>query len=127
MLAALVLSVFTTIVSSMSTFGSGLDVSTEPGVDLKRGAFFGAKVAPVSDEVRQRLKLDAGVGILIEEVIPGSTAEAAGFKAGDVVLALDGAKIAGAGEFVQAIGRPEGRCRGHDRISPRRRTPYRRT
>jgi dipeptidyl aminopeptidase/acylaminoacyl peptidase len=49
------------------------------------------------------LKLDQGVGALIEAVIPGSTAEAAGFKGGDVLLTLDGTKIAGAVDAVQKI------------------------
>ena len=40
---------------------------------------------------------------MIDEVIPGSTAAAAGFKAGDILLALNGAKIAGAVAFIQAI------------------------
>jgi pimeloyl-ACP methyl ester carboxylesterase len=70
---------------------------------LKRGGFFGAKVGRVSDDLRGKLKLDAGVGILIEQVIPGSTADAAGFQSGDVMLSLDGAKITGTREFVQAI------------------------
>jgi uncharacterized protein len=96
MLAALVLSVFTTISSPASA-------SAEPEVELKRGAFFGAKVAAVSDEVREQLKLGEGEGALIEAIIPGSTAEAAGFKAGDVLLTLDGVKIAGAVELVQNL------------------------
>ena len=63
----------------------------------------------VSDEVREQLKLDEGAGALIEAIIPGSTAEAAGFKAGDVLLTLDGVKIAGATELVQKIaGRKAG-------------------
>jgi pimeloyl-ACP methyl ester carboxylesterase len=85
------------------------DVPSEPGADLKRGAFFGAKVVAVPDEDRERLKLEEGAGIMIETVIPGSTAAGAGFKSGDILLALDGAKIAGPGEFVQALaGRKSG-------------------
>ena len=46
---------------------------------------------------------------LIGEVIAGSTAEAAGFKSGDVIMAVNGAKIAGPGAVVQAIaGRKAG-------------------
>src|ERR1700733_8016663 len=96
MLAVLVLSVFTTISSPLSA-------SAQPEVELKRGAFFGAKVVAVPDEIREQLKLDEGMGAQIEAIIPGSTAEAAGFKAGDVLLTLDGAKIAGAVELVQSL------------------------
>ncbi len=54
--AAQLLSVVTTISPSFSS-----SASPEPDVELKRGAFFGAKVGPVSDEVRERLKLDEGM------------------------------------------------------------------
>jgi pimeloyl-ACP methyl ester carboxylesterase len=102
MLAALVFSVF-------ATFSSPVLNSAEPDVELKRGAFFGVKLVAVSDEVRERLKLDEGAGAVVEAVIPGSTAEAAGFKADDVLLTLDGAKIAGASQVVQSIaGRKAG-------------------
>ena len=69
---------------------------------------------PRAPQARRRRRDSLG------EVIPGSTAEAAGFKAGDVLLALDGTKIAGAGEFVRTIGGRKGGCRGDDRVSPRR-------
>jgi len=81
----------------------GPNVQGDAGVDLKRGAFFGAKVGSVSDEARENLKLEAGFGIAIEQVFAGSTAAEAGFKAGDVLLAVNGTKIPGAGEFVRTI------------------------
>jgi pimeloyl-ACP methyl ester carboxylesterase len=106
MLPALVLFISTMTVSSSLT-GSACEIvwdgSTQSGAELKRGAFFGAKVNPVPDEVRETLKLEAGVGAMIDRVIPGSTAEGAGFKSGDVILSLDGAKIAGANDLVRAI------------------------
>jgi len=88
---------------AVSTVAWVPDVQGDAGAALKRGAFLGAKVGAISDEVRENLKLDAGVGTAIEEVFAGSTAAAAGFKAGDVLLAINGAKIAGAMEFVRAI------------------------
>jgi len=109
MLSALVLSVFTTVSSSAPVFVSTFGLTVEPDAELKRGAFFGAKVLAVPDPERERLKLEAGDGAMIGEVIPGSTAEAAGFKPGDILLTLDGAKIAGSSGFVQAIvGRKAG-------------------
>jgi pimeloyl-ACP methyl ester carboxylesterase len=103
MLAALVLSVVATVAFPAWSNRSSPGDSSDPGAELKRGAFFGAKVAPVSTEARERLKLETGMGIVIDQVIPGSTAEEAGFQSGDVVVALDGTKIPGAGAFVQAI------------------------
>jgi pimeloyl-ACP methyl ester carboxylesterase len=80
------------------------DIKANSDDELKRGAFFGAKIAPVTGEVRERLKLDAGSGVMIDQVIKGSTADGAGFQSGDVLLSLNGEKIAGTGEFVRAIG-----------------------
>ncbi len=71
--------------------------------DLKRGAFFGAQVDPVPDKVRERLKLPTSGGIVITQVIPESTAAAAGFQSGDVILALNGARISSTAAFTQAI------------------------
>ena len=104
MLTALLLSVFTTVSSTASISASPLGLAAETAGDLPRGGFFGTKVEPVSDEVRERFKLDERTGALVDQVIPGSTAEAAGFKVGDVVLALNGAKIIGPGALVEAIG-----------------------
>ena len=92
------------IVTSLSSPAPAVDIQAEAAGGLKRGAFFGARISAVEDETRERLKLGAGTGIAIDQVIPGSTAEAAGFKPGDVLVALDGTKITGAGEFVQMIG-----------------------
>jgi len=106
MLPALVIFVSTITVSSSpvgSASVSAFNVSTESGAQLKRGAFFGAKVNSISEEVRERLKLESDSGALIDQVIPGSTAEGAGFKPGDVILSLDGAKIEGANELIRAI------------------------
>ncbi len=103
MLAALVLSVVATVSTSASISGSVVNVVVKPDSDLQRGGFFGAKVTAIPDEVRDRFKLEAGNGVLIGEVIPDSTAAAGGFKAGDVLLALNGAKIASTTAFIQAI------------------------
>jgi pimeloyl-ACP methyl ester carboxylesterase len=103
MVSALVLSLLATISSSVSTSPPAHGTSSERDLKLPRGAFFGAKLSRVSDELREKWKLDEGVGAQIDAVFPDSTAEAAGFKAGDVLLTLDGAKIAGAGDAVQKI------------------------
>ena len=88
-----------------SVYSARADVKDNSVDELRRGAFFGAKVGPVSTEVRERLKLDAGSGIVIEQVIKGSTADGAGFQSGDVLLSLNGEKIAGVSEFIRAIGK----------------------
>jgi dienelactone hydrolase len=92
-----------TAVAAVSIVSWTSDARGDAGVDLKRGAFFGAKVGSISDEVRENLKLEAGVGVALEEVFAGSTAADAGFKAGDVLLAVNGTKIPSSGEFVRTI------------------------
>lgn len=88
-----------------SVYSPIADVKGNSGGELKRGAFFGAKIGPVSNDARERLKLDAGSGVMIDQVIKDSTADGAGFQSGDVLLSLNGEKIAGISEFVRAIGR----------------------
>jgi pimeloyl-ACP methyl ester carboxylesterase len=105
LLLAVCVSFSLTAVTRLPTFAAMAD----PDTVLPRGAFFGAKLTPVSEDVRARLKLAAGDGVAIDEVIPGSTAAAAGFQSGDVLLALDGVRINGLSTFVQAIaGRKAG-------------------
>jgi pimeloyl-ACP methyl ester carboxylesterase len=101
MISTLLLSIAATLATSPQA------PADSPG-GLRRGAFFGASVAPVPDEVRDRLKLEAGQGSLVNGVIPGSTAEAIGLKAGDVILAVDGAKMEGPSAVIRAIGRHKG-------------------
>jgi pimeloyl-ACP methyl ester carboxylesterase len=99
----------TLIVVAFGSFGAfPLESPAESSGELKRGAFFGARVNALSEETRERLKLDVGTGAEIGEVFRGSSAEAAGFKPGDVVLAVDGTKISGAGELVRAISARKG-------------------
>ena len=70
------------------------DAPKEAAADpLPRRGFFGAQVAPVPPEVREREKLGQGEGVLVLAVVPGSTAEKLGLKAGDVVTAVGDAKV----------------------------------
>jgi pimeloyl-ACP methyl ester carboxylesterase len=109
MFSALLLSICVSVSSTIATYVPTFGTAADPDAELPRGGFFGAKLAPVSEDVRAHFKLDAGDGVAIDEVIPGSTAAAAGFQSGDILLALNGAKIDGLGAFIQAIaGRKAG-------------------
>jgi pimeloyl-ACP methyl ester carboxylesterase len=76
-----------------------------PGDELPRKSGFGAVVAPVPEEIRKREKLGENEGILVQEVLPGSTAEEGGFRAGDLVLAMEGRPVQGLPAFIEQIGR----------------------
>jgi hypothetical protein len=55
----------------------------------ERAAFLGVAVANVSPELREQLKLQRGVGLVVNHVEAGSPAEAAGVKRFDVLERLD--------------------------------------
>jgi hypothetical protein len=71
--------------------------------ELPRKGFFGLKLAPLSDEIRAREHLETAAGVLIEAVIPGTTAADADLRAGDVLLAVDGRPTTGVGDVTAAI------------------------
>jgi alpha-beta hydrolase superfamily lysophospholipase/bifunctional DNA-binding transcriptional regulator/antitoxin component of YhaV-PrlF toxin-antitoxin module len=95
----------TLLLSIAAILAAPTQAPADPIGGLKRGAFFGAAVAPVPVEVRDRLKLEPGQGARVDAVIPGSTAEAIGLKPGDVIVAIDGAKVEGPGGVIRAIGK----------------------
>ena len=55
----------------------------------EKAAFLGVAVANVSPELREQLKLQRGVGLVVNHVEAGSPAEAAGVKRFDVLERLD--------------------------------------
>lgn len=65
-----------------------------------RGAL-GVAVAPLPEELRKAQKLD--VGIVVQMVFPGSSAEAAGLRIGDVILGLNGEGVDETTAFVESV------------------------
>ncbi len=63
--------------------------------ELKRKTFFGALLAPVSEDIREKEKLIHGEGLVIRKIFPNSTAGGAGFLAGDILLGMDGDAVPG--------------------------------
>jgi len=56
-------------------------------------AWFGGSGQPVTAEIAASLNLPRPYGVLINGTFPGSPAERAGLKAGDVVTAIDGREV----------------------------------
>ena len=77
--------------------------SAGQGDDLPRKGYFGVRLAPLSDEVRARGQLEAGVGVLIEAVVPGTTAADGGIRLGDVLLALDGRRLSSVADVMTTV------------------------
>lgn len=70
-----------------------------------RSPFFGAKVANLSPALAEELRLDITLqGCAIIEVDEASAARGLGFRKGDVVLAVNGEKIASSSDLERAAG-----------------------
>jgi pimeloyl-ACP methyl ester carboxylesterase len=74
-----------------------------PEGELRRRAMFGARLAPVTKDVRERQKLDGDDGVVLEKIFPDTSAAEAGFKDGDVILAVGGAKVTGVPAFLKRM------------------------
>lgn len=73
------------------------------------GPRLGAMVAPVTDDEARELGLDAGRGLKIAQVLPGTYAEQLGLQAGDVLVELDGQPIASRDDVAKVLAeRKEG-------------------
>lgn len=57
--------------------------------ELKRRGMLGVMLAPVNDEVKERLKLVDTKGVLINSTVPDSAAAAAGILANDVIVRIN--------------------------------------
>ncbi len=61
--------------------------------------WLGVWLSDLTEREAKRQDLDAVRGVVIDSVFPGSPAERAGFKRGDVVVSLDGHDVANASQF----------------------------
>lgn len=87
------------VVAFLALFVGQLFAQVERGEPMPRRAVFGAQVAPVTtEENRER------VGHMkIVRVNPASTAEAVGFKAGDMILSINGQPIGSGAELTAVL------------------------
>jgi serine protease Do len=67
--------------------------------------WLGVAIQPVDDSLGKALGTGSTKGALIAEVVPGGPAEHAGFKAGDVILSLDGAPVPSSEDLPRMIAR----------------------
>ncbi len=73
----------------------GDEPKAEPGKPAPPAApagrpWLGLQPEDVPDDLRAKLDLEEGVGLLVAEVVPDSPAEKAGLKKGDVLVRIDG-------------------------------------
>lgn len=73
----------------------------------RRKVQLGVSVADAA-KLKQKYRLSVGEGALVGAVKPGSLAESAGLKAGDVIVEIAGAPIRNAGDVTDATARLQG-------------------
>jgi pimeloyl-ACP methyl ester carboxylesterase len=61
--------------------------------ELRRRALFGAQFGSVTADIQRRQNLNDGNGLVIQRVLPGTSAGDAGFEPGDVILAVGGVSV----------------------------------
>lgn len=70
----------------------------------------GVVVQPVTEDIAASLRLNRANGVIVSQVQPGSAAERAGLKRGDLILALNGNVVSDPNSFRNEIaGTPPGR------------------
>ena len=74
----------------------------QPG--LRRPAFLGVQMLPLTPELRQRLKMEANAaGVVVTDVVPNSPAAKAGLKRDDVITAIDDHEVKNPMELRRAV------------------------
>lgn len=69
---------------------------------VQRG-WLGVRIQPVTDDIADSLGLDEAKGAIIADADPDAPAAAAGLRAGDVIVSVDGTAIDGPRELSRAI------------------------
>ena len=72
-----------------------------------RGGFLGVQLIELTDALRDRFGVSAGMGVMVSEVVAGSPAEQAGIVAGDVIVAVDGETVSGAASLTRKVRKYE--------------------
>ena len=72
-------------------------------IRLGGGPRLGVELVRTTPELREHLGAPEDHGVLVGKVLPGTPAEKAGLKVGDVITTVDGAEVSSAGAIVEAI------------------------
>ena len=71
--------------------------------EVSRGVL-GVTVQNLSREIAEAMSLDEADGVVVSSVSPGSAAEKAGLEVGDVIVALDGERVANVNQLRNRLG-----------------------
>lgn len=71
---------------------------------INQNVYLGLNLSELTPDQAGQLNLSPNAGLYVKRVVPGSPAEKAGLKAGDVLIECDGAPVAGLDAAARAIG-----------------------
>lgn len=74
--------------------------------EVRRGGI-GAQVQDLTPDLARSFRVEAATGAVIARLEPGSAAERAGLRVGDVILSVDGVPVRGAADFRNRVGLAE--------------------
>ena len=74
------------------------------GQELVRRSFLGIQMENLNDDVIRIMGLKSGNGVLLNNVIPNSTASAVGFNTGDILLKINDQMINSTTDAVRYVG-----------------------
>lgn len=83
--------------------GTPFDGPAQPLLVTPSGPRLGIMAAPVDEAEAKALGIEAGVGLAVKSVLPGTFAEQLGLQAGDVLVELDGAAIASRDDVAKVL------------------------
>jgi len=78
--------------------------------DGESAAKFGLRVQDLTPEIADQLGVEDDAGVLVTAVEPGSAADAAGLRRGDLILEVDRSPVNTASELEDRLGKAEGRA-----------------
>ena len=70
---------------------------------LKAEEELGIKVSEITQQLRNRFKIQASGGVIVANVASGSLASESGLRAGDVILEVNGDSVSGLGDYRDAL------------------------
>ena len=80
-----------------------IDELRQAGGTVRVPAFLGVTTTTLNEDTRLRLGLSTGTGAYVTSVSPGTPADAAGLRAGDIITAVAGDKVTSSDELGSAI------------------------
>ncbi|MBK9275087.1 MAG: PDZ domain-containing protein [Flavobacteriales bacterium] len=67
--------------------------TAQPATDLPRRVFLGIRMENLTDDLRRIMGVGDTRAVLVSEVLPGGSGEAAGWKRGDLLAELGGVGV----------------------------------